>query len=303
LQKSVQVHILCTFFKLKMPSKSRKKIKGQARKAKAKAAAGGVDTIDSVQQLRRHVMNSIGRDGTTMQTQPNTCICNLHGLIKTDNKSIVSFVSTFFKTFLNITPTVINPGETMKSTVDALSEAYNKFPEAINIESNREIIKNNFISTGVSYLLGTLGMLGSGTSAIMARSCAAALMFIDSYVPSCPIPSGNIDDRDAKVWLRNLDILNGCRHSLVKFFVTRSLCNCLDELYAQMKSTTPKMSDCMGCRQTKERNNMFICTGCERTMYCSKACQISNVPKHKDMCKVWQKYDSVHDYPNVRYPR
>jgi len=120
-------------------------------------------------------------------------------------------------------------------------------------------------------------------------------MIIDSYVPSSPIPSGDLDDRDAKVWLRNLDILGGCQRSLVKHFVNSSSCNCLDEIYSQMKSTTPKMGHCFRCKQTKERSELFICTGCERMQYCSKACQLAHVPNHKDLCKQWQKYDRAQD--------
>jgi len=252
-----------------MPSKSRKKIKGQARKANKAAAA-----------------NNTSGD-TSLQSLANTC-CE-HGLIKTNNKHISDFINTFFKIILNnISGLNNNLSLSAKSTADALSGAYNKFPEAINNESNREIIKNNFISTGVSFLLG---MLGPDNSAIMAHTCAAAVMIIDSYVPSSPAPLGRLDHRDAKIWMRNVDIMGGCQRSLVKYFVTRSTCNCLDELYAQIKSIMPKMGKCLGCNQMKERTGLFICTGCERIQYCSKACQIANVPKHKDMCKQWQKYD------------
>ena len=277
-----------------MPSKSRKKMKGQARKAKAKAAAANNEANNSCQQLRRrHVMDSIGRDGT-MQTQPSTCICN-HGLIQTTNESIVNFIVNFFNLFIKNILRLTTPGSTAKLTADALSEAYNKFPEAVNNESNRDIIKNNMISTGVSYLLGELGSNEPSTSAVMARSCAAVLMFIDSYVPSTPVRAGNLDDRDAKVWLRNLDILGGCQRSLVKYFVKQMPCNCLDDIYSQLRSTTPKMANCQNCRLFKEKTNMFICTGCERYTYCSKACQIAHVPKHKEYCKRMQSYDRAHD--------
>jgi hypothetical protein len=135
-------------------------------------------------------------------------------------------------------------------TADALSEAYGKFPEAVNNESNRDIIKNNMISTGVSYLLGKI--YSSISPIMIAHGCAAALMMIDSYDPSCPVPSGNLDDRDAMLMLRNLDIVDGCQRSLVKFFVNHSSCNCLDELYAQVKSTMPKMGLCSNCKESKE---------------------------------------------------
>ena len=261
-----------------MPSKSRKKIKGQARKAKAKAAAAN----------NSELANRSGREGI-LQTQPNEC--NHGNQVDVEAPDVcVHFIQWFFQFFLNNTLTLNTPGASVTLTVvTALETAYNKFPEAVNNESNREIIKNDFISTGASYLLGRSG---PDTSAIMSRSCATALMFIDSYDPSFPVPAGHLDDRDAKVWLRNLDIMNGCYRSLVKYFAKQTPCNCLDELYAQVRSTTPKMGHCFGCRQTKERTTLFICTGCERSTYCSKACQIAHVPKHKDDCKYWHGYNS-----------
>lgn len=263
-----------------MPSKSRKKIKGQARKAKAKAAAAN--------NTASNLTNRIG-SGTSLQSLPNTSLC-YHGL-KQSNTTIMDFITIFFDIIIDNTSMLNTPGASTTSlTADALSEAYNKFPQALNNKNNRETIKKNFISTGVSYLLGMLGpdSQNPDTSADITRCCAAALMMIDSYVPSSTVPSGNLDDRDAKNYLRNVDILNGCQRSLVKYFVIRTPCNCLAELYSQIKS---KMGICFNCHQRKKRSSMFICTGCERITYCSKACQLADVHDHKDMCKVWQKYD------------
>ena len=227
-----------------MPSKSRKKMKGQARKARAKAAAAN--------NTASNVTNRIGSGDTSLQSLPNTSLC-YHGLIKTNN-TIMNVITIFFDIIIDNTSILNTPGASVTLTADALSEAYNKFPQALNNKNNREIIKKNFISTGVSYLLGMLGPESQNpdTSAGMTRSCAAALMMIDSYDPSCPVPSGNLDDRDAMLMLRNLDIVDGCQRSLVKFFVNHSSCNCLDELYAQVKSTMPKMGLCSNCKESKE---------------------------------------------------
>ena len=271
-----------------MPSKSRKKMKGQARKAKAKAAAANNEANNSCQQLRRrHVTNSILSDGT-MQSLPNDTPRCKHGFEEVYSQFTQvcgQFINTFFQTFTDNISRMTETWAATKLTTDALSEAYNKFPEAVNIESNREILKKNFISNGVSSLLGTLG---PDNSAVMSHGCVVALLLIDSYHPSSRVPPGCLDQQDPKVWLRHLDIINGCKRSLVKHFVKQISCKCLDELYAQVKSTTVKMGLCFGCKQKKERNTLFICTGCERVQFCSKACQLTFVPKHKDIYKFWQ---------------
>ena len=190
----------------------------------------------------------------------------------------VQFITAFYKSVIQLS----NTGEanlTLRGS-DALQIAFKKFPEAATNENYREIIKKNMISNGVASLLGP--------SWYMALSCAAAIMAIDSYDPLNPIPPGNLDERDAKYYLKCMDIICGCHHSLVKYFVNQIPCKCLDELYSQDKANHPKISACMNCKVRGERREMFVCTGCERTIYCSKACQIEYVPNHKEKCKVWQ---------------
>ena len=239
-----------------MPSRSRKKSKGQARKAKASA------------ELQRWIASP----------SPNDSICN-HGQANATPEVCVQFITSFFHTY----NTIIKTTKLGKAAKISMKTAYNNFPEAVNNESNRDIVKKIFISIGVSSLLEP-----NKFHSQMARGWAAALMLIGSYTPSSPIPPGMFDERDASNFLRDADTLDGCKRSSVKFFINQIPCNCLDELYAQIKSTTPKMSHCYHCTNMKERSSIFICTGCERVMYCSELCQIANIPKHKQECKCWQ---------------
>jgi len=268
-----------------MPSKSRKKIKGQARKAKAKeAAADAAATAENNAQR-----STVSPDGIIRF--PNNSICN-HGDL--DKKPIVcrQFIDTFFKSFISTNRNLRQTKSAMMGAVnDALSEAYNKFPEAVNDESNRQIVKKNIICNGTTYLL-----VGENLdSSPMSLACVVTLMYIDTYDPSNPIPLGNFDNRHAKNYLRHVDIVNGCQRSLVKYFMNQIPCYCLNELYTQVRCTTPKMGKCWGCNQMKERSTLYICTGCERVQYCSKACQIEDVPDHKEYCKMMQSYDRAHN--------
>jgi len=229
-----------------MPSKSRKKIKGQARKAKAKAAIP----------------------------------CN-HGQLQSTPALCKHFWSTFVQSYSTI-------GKEEQMTIVrgaflAVKDAYNKYPEAVNNETYLQATKKVIIHEITVFLLRN-----ENISFDLALGFTAALMVIDSYNPSSFVPAGLMDERDASKWLTNVDILNGCKRSLFKFIVNQIPCKCLDELYAQIKSTRPKIATCQECRQKKERTSMFICTGCERVQFCSKACQIAHVPNHKENCKIWQ---------------
>lgn len=245
-------------------------MKGRARKAKSKAGAGGTSDNtyvdiegDSMEIITSHVPN------------PNNSNCT-HGAVLLPDVCI-QFMTSFFKSF-----TVDINLHKIKS---ALKDASDKFPDAVNNDTNREIFKKTLVCNGVLSLLQTRWADSFG--------CAAAFMYIDSYASSSLMSPGVIDQRDAKVLMTNLDIISGCRRSLVKFYVNRIPCKCLDELYSRVRSTTTKMGICSNCKETKARSSLYLCTGCERIDYCSKACQLADVPNHKKFCKGWQMYDAI----------
>ena len=252
-----------------MPSKSRKKIKGQARKAKAKEAAATTSVVRSELSTR-----------TVQIPNQNNSICD-HGAVATPPVGM-KYITSFFQSYkLSMDSNKIS----LSSVKLAMDNAYNKCPEAVNNIYYRDILKKNFISNGASSLLGRQ----SGTHALhISYGYAVAFMLIDSYDPSSN--SVGIYAHDANNYLRNVDIMNGCQRSLVKYFMKQIPCNCLNDLYAKVKSKMPKMGKCPNCKQRKERSELFICTGCERVQYCSNVCQKAHIPEHKDMCKGWQKY-------------
>lgn len=257
-----------------MPPSSRKRNKGQARKAKAAAAAAAANA-NNLEQRIMQISNGCDH-GQPLNTTPGICS---------------AFLTVYFQNYLSFSG--FNNIENISTLVQvvrrSLDVAYCKFPQVLHNEMHREIVKKNIICQGASAII----QFDRNPNSKVEFGFAVALMLIDSYAPSCPIPSGNFDERDAKKWLRNSDIISGCQRSLVKYFVNQISCNCLDGIYSRIKCNL-KMGKCFGCKQNKERTSLYICTGCERVMYCSKACQLSHVPFHKSYCKQWQRYDCTH---------
>jgi len=241
-------------------------MKGQARKAKAKAAA-------EESKIYRFELDGHGNINPNSTIRTTSCD---HGQEELD-LVCAQFTTTFYQSYA--------VKMSFNQTYVALNKAYSMHPEAVNNEYNREMVKKSIISNGVGYLLGMRGTNNKLNDLKLSYGSAIALMLIDSYALSSPLRLGNFDERDAKELLTNMDVSNGCQRSLVKFFAKRTPCNCLDGLYTKMKLAAPKMSACPGCVQTKPRRSMLICTGCERVQYCSKLCQLKHVPIHKDLCK------------------
>jgi len=237
-------------------------MKGQARKAKANKDGS-----------KNNMLQIVNIPSSAFDN--NNSLCD-HGQ-ETLSDVCAEFITTFFRSYLE---TVLVMKTLVSSVNNALLEACTKHPEVIANENYLDMVKTSIVSNGTSYLLQQ--SLGPSH---LPLACAVALMFIDSYSPTSSFPSGTIDYRNANTYLRNFDILNGCRRSLVKYYVNQTPCKCLDEMYAKERSTTPKMAACPCCKETKERKSMFICTGCERMQYCSKSCQLEHVSIHKDVCK------------------
>ena len=222
-----------------MPSKSRKKIKGQVRKAKAAAASMTNDVSEQrVGINRRSTISAITTTSCDHGREEFELVCK-------------QFTATFYLSYSYMV------NMEFRQVNIALKAAYDKFPEAVNSNTNREMLKKNFICNGVNSLLGTMKH-SIGKDLNISFGSAEALMYIDSYSPSSPVPHGTIDRRDAKHFLRNMDVSNGCKRSLIKYFMKQIPCNCLDELYSQVKSITPKMTVCPGCKQRKEKERVCL---------------------------------------------
>ena len=218
-------------------------MKGQVRKAKTKAAAANntANNSEPVQLLTNGLTltNNCTHNNDSMNTLPDV---------------VKGFVLSFVNSFLDI------PGGDNEAVISAaineMRKAKKTFPEALSNEKNRERTKKAIIATGVEDFF-------RNTGSSLSFGCAVAVISIDDMA----------DERDAnaKDYLANFDVMNGCYRSLVKFFMKRAPCKCLDGMYSKLKLLTPKMSDCVGCNQRKKRTELYICTGCERVVYCSAA--------------------------------
>lgn len=85
--------------------------------------------------------------------------------------------------------------------------------------------------------------------------------------------------------LKKSDILNGCAHSLMKFVSKRTSCPCLVVKYAEVRGSLTKVGICSHCNTRKGRRALMVCTSCEMVQYCSKQCQVSHWPDHREDCK------------------
>ena len=131
-------------------------------------------------------------------------------------------------------------------------------------------MKDQMVSFAVGYLVE------SQTCDIKLAFCLAALVLSLEM-------ENNYDLSKGDTAMMAQDLVDGGEREVTKFFRKRIACSCLDDKWKQVKRQ-PKLGACMHCNQQNRRSELMLCTRCRAGQYCSKDCQLTDVPRHKDCC-------------------
>ena len=235
---------------------SRKRSKGQARRAKTAAAE-----LEEEGWLFgcRHGCPS----ATTLRDnfeQPEVCI-------------------RFYQAFLGYVNQINLSNDSVSAVIAVITRAKDEYPKALD-GNNLQVLRDVFIGRGAESAL-----CDDIADRDNARAHVFGLLLLEDYEQSndMMMAAKNVIFAGEDC-LKNKDILGGCERALTKFYCKRIPCSCLDKQYASMKSQ-PKMAVCDVCNKMKERRSMLICAKCERVQYCSRECQLKHWPVHKKWCK------------------
>ena len=147
-------------------------------------------------------------------------------------------------------------------------------PEVWNNADYRQMAIDILLSIGTNMIL-------DGSNHRMAQYFGICISTLECY-------DGEGDSEKAqnlaqvKV-LRSLPFGSGVRDAL-KFYTKRVACSCLKDSYKHARKTLPKIGMCDNCQQVKERASLMTCGRCKVPLYCSRECQVANVPAHKEEC-------------------
>ena len=89
--------------------------------------------------------------------------------------------------------------------------------------------------------------------------------------------------RDIAKTIVDLTLSNTDR-DLLKFYRKRMNCKCLKRMHLEARKTQPKLGACHHCNEIKERSLLMVCSRCMIDHYCSKECQVSALPVHREDC-------------------
>lgn len=76
-----------------------------------------------------------------------------------------------------------------------------------------------------------------------------------------------------------------CNRNMVRFFHRRNSCDCLKDIYYELKESTKPIALCMYCNAVTEIKTMCECSRCKSLRYCSSECALAHWPYHKEKCE------------------
>ena len=233
---------------------SRKRNKGQARKAKVKSTTSA-DKLSH--RIRNLSLGELTRCRHGAKEVPDEC----H-----------RFINTFYQEWSKSPAKDDDTPPLMRAVATTLME----FQEVWRNKIYLEAVKAHLVSHGTEMILQS-----EFNDAALELACAIITM--DNYDPDSfsrtlrqPLPD--------KEYMKNRDLSQGCGRSLVQFYSKRIPCSCLDKKYAALKAQR-KTGVCTYCEQRKEHSRLMMCSQCRRQQYCSKECQVAHWTSHKEECE------------------
>ena len=248
---------------------SRKKIKGKDRKAKqAKQEAEKIEKARvkarcewvgwaSEEVFQCSAYNSSGRG----------IVCD-HGfsdlIPDEDNHPVCAFMDAFFMDYLGCVKIGVS---------EFLYNTYKKHPQVWENDNHRRLARDLSISIGTNMIL---------CQETGPRYIALISVVLENYDRTSDINT-IINSPGVALKLRDLYCRgNTAKRDVLKFYRKRTSCSCLKKMHLEARKDIQKLGDCFHCQKLKERTELMVCSRCRVAQYCSRECQVSAWPKHKE---------------------
>lgn len=266
---------------------SRKRNKGRARKANARAKeastissssrseqAASINDDDAScrsereqQQQDQQVLAQLFNTLSLQRNENNENKCN-HGRPNLPNvcqRLLQEYECSLLKAFSNKATPMMAFGEAFPEEERYSNSVY---------RAHADNLKSCFLSVGTDYVLR-----GQAHDIDMAASFAITVVMLEMREES-PIGGPQLKDYlSATKQARDLDGGGGGggERAVTKFFAKRISCSCLKEKCKQSNSLQ-KLGECSYCHQQMDCSKLLLCSRCKLCQYCSKMCQTATGP-------------------------
>jgi len=247
---------------------SRKKAKGKARKAAAKARAEEEFAAFMRFSLAKFKQSSCTH-GWNHAEYPDRHDCH-----------------NFKWSVLDVFRRTKSISDIFDAAEKAALQLQHKYPEIWKDPTILEWIASAFVSIGVE------AIIREGDKYLYASSVAYS-EWIHQYV-ACELHKSMPTVYSARL----NELIYADKRRIISYLKKRIPCWCLNSSYNLVKNL-PKHGLCCfsGCSHIKiELGRMWSCEGCRREHYCSETCQAADWLHHSEDCKVWSEWEATEDW-------
>lgn len=248
---------------------SRKKLKGQARKAKAKERARG-PLFALLKQLR----------SSSKSSTSSIMVCH-HGWDPQEYAEAHD-CHKFIEVVLDVITKATVAGTACADAIDT-TQNLQVWDDRVQLEW----VHKALISIGTSILIAEDDDREVFDCSVVLGLCEHIRQHLNCVLDEC---------QPFCYHARVHDLLNADQRRLVSYLKKRIPCSCLKDKYRKVKAL-PKMGTCRypKCSQPQAKvalSKLLTCSRCKIQHYCSVQCQTADWQRHKekDNCKEWSKW-------------
>lgn len=173
---------------------------------------------------------------------------------------------------------------------DIIADVFNRHQQVWDNEEYRQMTIDILLTMGTNLVLAGNhfrlikkkeegGDSGRGFLVYPQRNFAYVILLLDSYKSG----NGSLDAAKYRAAATVRDLFHGEEKEVIRFFSKRITCGCLQVKYALAKKL-PSVGRCHGCKGKSKRKTLMLCGRCRIAQYCSCECQESHWPVHKAEC-------------------
>ena len=256
---------------------SRKKSKGQARKAKKEA---NNDVRNEVQMIEAAKSRSVA----IVRASQSKSVAVIAVKTKDKTETIVfpfimqGITKKFHDCLFSEWNEDINNSYCCSATLGML-RTYRGVPDVWRDadETIRSAMRDVLLRWGQWIILDSVSNHDPSVRIKVAGGIAAAVHMLENYDHSTNTVKNCFT-------LKNDDIFLGCERLVVQFFAKRLDCPELKKVYKRVKLKKQKTGVCHTCHKRFSRCDLFYCTACGGQQYCSEECQKLNYSEHRQIC-------------------
>eukprot|EP00956_Cyclotella_meneghiniana_P013495 scaffold19553_cov64-Cyclotella_meneghiniana.AAC.4 len=172
-------------------------------------------------------------------------------------------------------------------------DLYEQYRKSIfSVDSIKTVCREVLQFGGTVAVLSEANVNAKDSSQEVVMLSPQPYLFMLVHIEFMELEQGADYDRTNMRWKSHciLKHIMTCTREIVRFFHRNSSCDCLKQLYYELKETSKRTTYCANCHKVRDLRELQECSKCKKAYYCTKDCAVAHHACHKFDCKLWRQY-------------